>query len=84
MVSVRWSHSALETLEQFDPTVRERILGKVSWLRDNFGETAPRRLKRDLKGFYKLRIGDYRIVYSIHANEIVIEDVGHRSDIYKP
>ena len=39
----------------------------------------------DLTGLYKLRIGDYRVVYEIlHAEEIiVIHLIGHRREIYR-
>ena len=40
-------------------------------------------LKRSLKGYRKIRIGDYRIIYKIHGKEIFILKIGHRKDIYK-
>lgn len=41
-------------------------------------------LRRELKGFYKLRVGDYRIVYDILRERItvVVVGIGHRKDIY--
>lgn len=39
----------------------------------------------DLAGFYKLRVGDYRVIYEILHEEqmIVIHEVGHRREIYR-
>ena len=36
------------------------------------------------KGSYRLRIGDYRILYDVHATEIVVYVIGvaHRRDVY--
>jgi mRNA interferase RelE/StbE len=34
-------------------------------------------------GTYRFRIGDYRIVFDIVDDEIVILAVGHRKDIYR-
>ena len=34
-------------------------------------------------GQYRFRIGDYRIVFDLSADTIVILAVGHRKDIYK-
>lgn len=34
-------------------------------------------------GTYRFRIGDYRIVFDIAGDEIVILAVGHRKDIYR-
>jgi len=49
---------------------------------------APEALSGDLKGlkgFYKLRVGDYRVIYEILYEErtIVVHAIGHRRDIYR-
>ncbi|MBL0057652.1 MAG: type II toxin-antitoxin system RelE/ParE family toxin [Elusimicrobia bacterium] len=41
-----------------------------------------RPLRGDLKGRWRMRIGDYRIIYSINANRVLILLVGNRRDIY--
>ena len=40
---------------------------------------------KQLKNGYRLRIGDYRALYSIHENELIVEveKIGARGDIYK-
>lgn len=40
---------------------------------------------RQMKNGYRLRLGDYRALYRIHKNELIIEVVklGIRGDIYK-
>ena len=83
MASVRWSSGALANLETLDPLIRERVLSKVSWLEDNFADIVPDPLHRELKGLYKLRVGDYRAVYSVQRDTIIIEEVGHRRDVYR-
>ncbi len=40
-------------------------------------------LRRSLKGYRKLRVGDYRIIYEICGPEIRIYAIGHRKDIYE-
>jgi len=39
----------------------------------------------DLAGLYKLRVGDYRVIYEVLWDEetIVIHAVGHRREIYR-
>ena len=34
-------------------------------------------------GTYRFRIGDYRIIFDLEGDEIVVLRVGHRRDIYK-
>ncbi len=40
-------------------------------------------LRKTLKGYRKLRIGDYRIVYKIENEYIFILGIRHRKEIYK-
>jgi len=39
-------------------------------------------LRRTLKGYRKLRVGDYRIVLKIEGEEILILGICHRKDVY--
>jgi len=83
MASTKWSRDALEDLEHIDPAIAKRIVQKISWLGENFSSIVPERLREEFSGLYKLRVGDYRVVYAVHDNAITIEAVGHRRDIYK-
>lgn len=40
-------------------------------------------LRKTLKGYWKLRVGDYRVVYKIVGNEVWILGIIHRKDVYK-
>ena len=40
-------------------------------------------LRKTLKGYRKLRIGDYRIVYKVENEYIFILGICHRKEIYK-
>lgn len=82
MVSVKWSEDSLRDLEDVDAIIAQRIVGKVTWLRENFPNIVPEKLHHDLKNLYKLRIGDWRVMYSVSGNLIIIESVGHRKDVY--
>ena len=39
-------------------------------------------LRATLKGYWKLRVGDYRAVYVIHGEEVIIFAVCHRKEVY--
>ena len=40
-------------------------------------------LRRSLHGYYKLRAGDYRVIFKISASTIKILIIGHRSRVYE-
>lgn len=40
-------------------------------------------LHGSLKGYRKLRVGDYRVIYEIVGTEIRIYTIGHRKDVYE-
>lgn len=39
-------------------------------------------LQRTLKGYWKLRVGNYRIVYKVSDNTIIILAILHRKKVY--
>ena len=40
-------------------------------------------LRHSLLGHRKLRVGDYRIIYRVQEDEVIILKIGHRKDVYK-
>ena len=34
-------------------------------------------------GFFRMRVGDFRIIFSVTADAVVIEKIGPRGDVYK-
>jgi len=74
---------ALKSFDALDKMVAQRVLRKLDWLADNFEDTSPESLAGELKGLFKLRIGDYRAIYSVKEKRIIIHLIGHRGDIYK-
>lgn len=40
-------------------------------------------LRNILKGYRKLRVGDYRVVFRVEGKKVKIFAIGHRSGIYK-
>lgn len=39
-------------------------------------------LRRSLKGYFKLRVGDYRVIYRIDSKKVKIFLIAHRSIVY--
>lgn len=40
-------------------------------------------LKQSELGSYRFRVGDYRVVFDLEGDQIVVLRVGHRKEIYK-
>jgi len=39
-------------------------------------------LRRSLKGYRKLRVGDYRVIYRIQHKDIIVLKISHRKEVY--
>jgi mRNA interferase RelE/StbE len=81
---VEFTSEATDGLEQLTSTIQQRILSKIRWLSENLDDLTPQALSADLSGLFKLRVGDYRIIYSFDTNKqcITVHKVGHRRDVY--
>ena len=82
---IRILREATRDLAHLDKPLARRIVERVNWLAENLDYIRPEALRGNLEGFYKLRIGDYRVVYEIIYQEkvVVIHAVGHRKEIYR-
>jgi mRNA interferase RelE/StbE len=82
--TLEYEPEALTDLKQLSPNDGRRIIAKINWLAENFDQLQPIPLTANLAGFYKLRVGDYRVIYEFDRNTrtITIDRVGHRREIY--
>jgi mRNA interferase RelE/StbE len=83
MPQIKWAEKAVSDLESLDKAIARRIIDKISWFGENFENLTPEMLSNELNNLYKIRAGDYRIVYSINKNILQIEWIGHRKDVYR-
>ena len=81
---VIFSDTAQTQIAGLDKSIRVRVLDKTLWLSENFDQIVPIPLIGNLLGFYKLRVGDYRVVYKFDREQrvIYIQLVEHRSKVY--
>jgi mRNA interferase RelE/StbE len=71
-------------LKRLDTSIRPRILSKIQWLLEHVEEMRHRPLTAQWEGTYRLRVGDYRVIYGIDQEHrrIIIYAVGHRREVY--
>jgi len=85
MFTIRILKQATRELEKLDKPVARHMTDRIEWLGENAEKIKPKSLKGEFAGLYKLREGDYRIIYEIIRKEkvVAIHSVGHRKEIYK-
>jgi mRNA interferase RelE/StbE len=59
--------------------IRKAIERKLPFSPQEFGEP----LRRTLKGYWKLRVGDWRVIYKMEGRTVVILRIGHRREVYE-
>ena len=76
--------SAAKTLQKIPKADRNRIVDKIDTLAENLPNPDTTKMKGD-NPFHKIRVGDYRIIYEIQEEILVILiiKIGHRKDVYK-
>lgn len=82
---VEFTYEGEEDLDKLDKEIKERVLDKIKWLRDNFNQIILLPLSEEWRGFFKLRVGDWRVIYDVDnlKREITIHRVDKRDKIYK-
>ncbi len=85
-MKVEFTDSSRKQLKKIDSFNRNRILKylfEIESLEDP--KSRGKALEQNLKGLWRYRVGDYRIICSIEEEQvtILVLKIGHRRDIYK-
>lgn len=65
--------------ERLKKRIKTAIETRLTVAPHQYGEP----LRKTLKGYWKLRVGDYRVVFKISGNEVWILGIVHRKDVYE-
>lgn len=69
------------------PLLNEKMKKRIKTAIESRLATAPHQygmpLRKTLKGYWKLRVGDYRIVFKIVDEEVWIFGIIHRKQVYE-
>jgi len=81
--SIEFRPAALKTLKRFPKRDLIKIKKKIDELGDKLPNPHTTRMKGD-NTFHKIRAGNYRIIYEIHEDRLIIliVKIGHRKDVY--
>ena len=77
--------AAARDLARLDKPEARRVVDRINWLALNYGTIRPEALSGNPAGFYKLRVGDFRVIYEILDPEqiLLVHAIGHRREIYR-
>jgi mRNA interferase RelE/StbE len=82
--SIEFKRSAAKVLRKISNPDRRRIRDKIDSFADNLPDPAITKMKGD-NPFHRVRAGDYRIIYEIHEDIllILVLKIGHRKEVYR-
>ncbi len=81
--ALSYTPAASKAIERLEVALQRRVLARLESLASD--PRAPGCIKLRGEEAYRVRVGDYRIIYSIHDRELIVlvVDVGHRGDVYR-
>lgn len=83
MYRLRLKHSAQKELDALDPSAGGPVEQAISSLAENPRPPGLKKLQQ--VGAWRIRVGDYRVVYEIDdgARLVTVVKIGHRRDVYR-
>ena len=81
---IEWKASAVKELRSLDRQWIPRVLAAITELASNPFPSGVKKLHGS-EHTYRLRVNDYRVIYEIQQNKVMIEIVRirHRKDVYR-
>lgn len=77
---IKYGSSALDDLDGLPARERAQIIRKIERLQLGLHGNIKR--LREAEAMYRLRMGDYRILFDVEDGIIVIRKIGNRKDVY--
>ena len=74
--------NAIKNLSKLDKTEAKKILSKISEL-EKFPQLPNIKKLTNFEPPYRLRVGNYRVLFDIEDTTITIYKVKHRKEVYK-
>ena len=79
---IEWLDEAKADVRALDRATAMNIFdGILHYARTGGGQVMP--LHGDMAGSFRLRLGDYRVLFTLHENTLRIFGVRHRSEAYR-
>lgn len=81
--TIEFSLKAAKLFKELPKSVKNQLSPNIDNLAENPRPSGVKKLK-ERKNYYRIRVGDYRIIYQINDKTlfILIAKIGHRKDVY--
>ena len=85
MYKVFYLDSVEKDLVALDRPIRKRIVDKIEKVLTHDPKRLGKALTGQFKGFWRYRVGDFRVIYKIAEQEIliIVARIGHRKNVYE-
>ena len=80
--NIDYKNSVKRDLKKLDKSEARRILDQLEEDLSNDPKAYPQ-LKGDFAGLRKYRVGDYRTIFAVIEERVLILRIGHRKDVYR-
>lgn len=80
--NIVYKKSVQRDLKKFSKAEARRVLNQVEEELSKKADTYPV-LKGQFAGLRKYRVGDYRVIYAILSDDVLVLRIGHRKEVYK-
>ena len=80
-MKIQYTEGAVEDLARLPKRVAEQIIRKITRLEHGLHGDIKRLQGHD--NAYRLRSGDYRILFDVEDDTAVVQRIGNRKDIYE-
>jgi mRNA interferase RelE/StbE len=77
---IEYGSTALNDLDSLAERIRKQVLRKIERLKSGLHGDIKHLRRTDVA--YRLRTGDYRILFDMEGDVIVIRRIGHRKNVY--
>ncbi|MBI4993183.1 MAG: type II toxin-antitoxin system RelE/ParE family toxin [Candidatus Magasanikbacteria bacterium] len=76
--------SVIRDLKKLQKLIQARVIKKLDFFIDSEDPLSfAERLNDVALGEFRFRIGDYRVIFNVEQQDIIILAIGHRKNIYK-
>ena len=79
---LEYDPKAFKQLQKLNPVIAKELLDGIEAFGNTPVITKIKKLKTPFDGAYRLRIGDYRVIFYQEGNLMLVSKIAHRREVY--